>query len=395
MFDHLDDPAPPTVPHGFEAAVAARRTQRARRRHAGYAAVAAGVAAVLAFVGISLGANGGHSNSVKVIGPSTSTSTSVVTTPPSTTPSTTATTLPTPTTVPVRVAVTIPAATTTTVPAGQPLVCGAAKSSATSGPVTYQVSDGGYTVTLTGQLSNGGWTSGTVVATYQGRTVVDHAVSMPPYPGELANIPLVLAPVGPGSVDAASDTTESPLCIGYFQGSSTPAATIRYFSNGGASSCCSEVQSFPLTPTGGSLPVDLFEQQAAGALTQSGDASVLESGDYNFIGEFNDNAQSGEPIQLYTLNGGQFVKVTSQYPSLVETDAALWWRYWQNSPGAGLAFLANWVADESVIGQATSAWNTVQTLETEGKLTSTGGGTWPTGAAYVSALRTFIAQQGY
>lgn len=63
------------------------------------------------------------------------------------------------------------------------------------------------------------------------------------------------------------------------------------------------------------------------------------------------------------------------------------------APAIGLGILAPWVADECVLGQESSAWAVVNGLQAQHRLGGDAG--WPSGAAYVSALRAFLTQHGY
>jgi hypothetical protein len=72
----------------------------------------------------------------------------------------------------------------------------------------------------------------------------------------------------------------------------------------------------------------------------------------------------------------------------------MWMRQFNAAgPGDGLGLLAPWVADECRLGQSAGAWATVGQLLALGKLAGPAG--WPSGAAYVPALKTFLTQQRY
>ena len=73
--------------------------------------------------------------------------------------------------------------------------------------------------------------------------------------------------------------------------------------------------------------------------------------------------------------------------------SSTWWTAFNSNPGLGLGVLAAWVADQCNLGQGTAAWTTVDQLQAQGRLSGPAG--WPQGAAYVQALKSFLAQHGY
>jgi len=88
--------------------------------------------------------------------------------------------------------------------------------------------------------------------------------------------------------------------------------------------------------------------------------------------------------------------VTRKYPSVIDADAANWLQLEKQHPSDNLGLLAAWVADECRIGHQDQAYGTVTSLEAQGKLGGLNDGShtandpWPTGAAYVKALKSFF-----
>jgi hypothetical protein len=134
---------------------------------------------------------------------------------------------------------------------------------------------------------------------------------------------------------------------------------------------------------------------AAASLTPDGDYAQIVTADNSFAYTFASYASSGLPVEVLQFSPGGFAVVTKQRLDLVTADASKWWSVFTTDTGTGngLGVLAAWVADECVLGQGTSAWTTVGQLQVQGKLSGPAG--WPTGAAYVQALKSFLAQHGY
>lgn len=292
---------------------------------------------------------------------------------------------------------------TTTPPAGEtPLSCNTldlwstpagtvVSSSATLGPVTATLA--GTTVTtpsqepalskpeLTIAVSNGATFYEPVVPPVQVGTAVQ------------ANevIPWSIAPV---PADAASTPTmpnSDALCLAYFPGYSLP--TLLLGLDTGGAHCCSVVRAITVSGTGLGPVVDDDVGNPGAALSADGGDAVIVTADNAFAYAFASYAASGMPVKVLTLSHGSFVDVTKQHLDLVRKDISTWWSSFSTNPGNGLGVLAAWVADECVLGQGTFAWTTVDQLQTQGELSGPAG--WPTGAAYVTQLRTFLAQHGY
>jgi hypothetical protein len=78
---------------------------------------------------------------------------------------------------------------------------------------------------------------------------------------------------------------------------------------------------------------------------------VFVSTDNRFAYAFTDYANSGRPVQVWTLRRGAFRDMTRDYPSLIAQDAALHWRYFKRRPHDDVGYFAAWAADEYLLGR--------------------------------------------
>jgi hypothetical protein len=153
------------------------------------------------------------------------------------------------------------------------------------------------------------------------------------------------------------------------------------------------VRAITVSATGLGPVVDDNVGNPATSVTSDGEYAQIVTADNSFAYAFAPYASSGLPVEVLQFSPGRFADVTTQRLDLVTADAAKWWSAFTTDPGNGLGVLAAWVADECVLGQGTGAWTTVGQLQAQGKLSGPAG--WPTGAAYVPALKSFLAQHGY
>jgi hypothetical protein len=207
--------------------------------------------------------------------------------------------------------------------------------------------------------------------------------------------PAQTSDVTPWSLTPAASPSGAPnsdaLCLALFPGDTTPTVVLG-LSTGGAH-CCTVVRAIALSSAGLAPPVDDDLGNAGATLENGPHGATIVTADNAFAYQFSSFAGSGLPVEVLQFSQGRFVAVTSQRPDLIATDAALWWRTFNANPGSGLGVLAPWVADQCALGQATTAWATVDQLLAQGKLI--GPTEWPQGSAYVAALKTFLAKQGY
>ncbi|HET9060210.1 MAG TPA: hypothetical protein VFN61_09840 [Acidimicrobiales bacterium] len=158
------------------------------------------------------------------------------------------------------------------------------------------------------------------------------------------------------------------------------------------------VYAYSLTGRGALVPLvhqDLGSPRGATVEAVAGHA-ILLTADNAFVYVFAPFAGSAPPVRVLSLHGQRFVNATRGYPSIVSKDARMWWHVY-SSPGIGgsLGVLAAWVADECVLGKGHIAWATVRRLQAQGSLSSKVADGYPSGAAYVKALRSFLKKRGY
>lgn len=386
MFDHLDDPNPISANVDARRAVEGRRLRIVRRRRAVVAGVAS-LAVVVAAGGVAFGVAGNHQSGQSVRMTHQPPSVTSATPPP--------TTVTTSTTVASAPPVSVAATTTTTVPMPpQALVCG--KLDATSGPASATATDGNVTAVLSGvQLDSSGivpyLSNAQLTVRSGGQVVLQQAVGAPKPTGQYADGKGPIAWTSGNS--SATPVTLGPLCLARFAGSPYLAAVFNYF--GDAAHCCAAMSAIPLTgpDTGRQVFLELVDFGAAPEV-QGGNA-VLVTEDYRFAYAFDCFACSGEPIEIYTVENGRFVIQTRSFPGLITEDAAQWWTAFgkAESSGGGEGELAAWVADKCLVDQRTEAFATVEQLNQQGRLHSAIGSA--NGSAYISQLRTFLAQTGY
>lgn len=400
-FGHLDDPQPPPPDEATRDSVARRRGsyRRGRRLLVSVAATAATALAAAGIAAVTISDNGAHSVRIatnSLPSPTPASSLPSTTAPPATaTPVTTVPPTPVPT-----------STTSTTVAAPAPaaaLVCGSplpffGGSIQKSGPVASTVVDGPITAELSGTwvYGQGAGPSGFLLAdprlrvTWSGRMLIDEAVTPPSF--------ATMTGSGPGMlpwplVDTKGASQEQPLCIARMSAAAGPLLLIG-FDSGGAH-CCDGVRAIPLTPAGTGVAVDMEAGNPGISLEVLDGEAVIVTADDAFAYTFGCYACSGMPILIYRFSDGNFRDVTLGYPSLLRSDAAVWWKAWSDpqNAGNGLGALAGWAADQCRLGQCTQAFATIDQLNAQGKLTGPQG--WPEGTAYVSSLRSFLQHKGY
>jgi hypothetical protein len=201
-------------------------------------------------------------------------------------------------------------------------------------------------------------------------------------------IPWSLAPVP----STPSPPNSDALCLARFPGQKDPTLVLGL--DTGMAHCCTVLRAIALSSAGLAAPVDDDAGNPGASLDADGDNAVIATADNAFAYQFASYAGSAMPVKLLQFTAGRFVDVTRQNLGLVRADASRWWTAFNtNAPGNRLGPLAAWVADECVLGQSTSAWATVDQLETKGELTGPAG--WPEGTTYVQSLKAFLTTQRY
>jgi hypothetical protein len=188
-----------------------------------------------------------------------------------------------------------------------------------------------------------------------------------------------------------SRSSSSPLCLATFSPGNAPVALVGVTS--ALNQCCSYVRTY----SPGVRPTSRLQSGTVGvgAVSVAGTA-LLRTGDGTFLARFTDYADSVAPLRLLSLRAGRQVDVTAAHPALLRADARRWWRL-STKKTDRLGLLAAWTADEVRLGRTTAAFHTLDRLAGDGKLTGPkgGGDLWKTGAAYVSALRTYLKAARY
>jgi hypothetical protein len=379
MFEHLDDPHPPDADAATRGAVDRRAGDLARRQRR---VVALGAVVLLVAAGTGVGfavANqDGHKAGLRVA------TTPSTTLPGETTVPTSPTTLVTQPTLPLPPApsTTLAPTTTTTALVGPVVSCGTLATQ--TGKQAATTSLGTITARLSGTVvpiafGEPALSGATLTVSDGGKILFSEAVS-PPKDWTLPAAPAVV----PWGISGGGQ----PLCLARFTGSSQPTVLVGMTLNG--AHCCTIVRAYTL-PAGSAAEIDLGNPGAS-VVGERG-VALIKTGDNNFDYAFASFAASGVPVKVLEVQGGQFVDTTRQHPDLVAADAPGQLQAFDADPGNGLGVLAAWVGDECLLNRFSTAWAAVNNYNAEGRLTGPSG--WPTGSAYVSALRNFLSQHGY
>jgi hypothetical protein len=125
-------------------------------------------------------------------------------------------------------------------------------------------------------------------------------------------------------------------------------------------------------------------------------APVVVTDDYRFFGQFADDAESLDPVRVFTIDHGRLRNIASRFPARLRRDAAQDWRFFShpgNGPHTGLGALAAWAGDECSLGRQTFETHKVQQLLTAGRLKGSPGS--PGGRRFVRHLHRFLKRTGY
>jgi hypothetical protein len=126
----------------------------------------------------------------------------------------------------------------------------------------------------------------------------------------------------------------------------------------------------------------------------------FESFDWRFAGAFTAYAASGAPPRIYRLTGGRLEDVTRGFRALIKRDLRRHVRLYKNWRDDDEApevrgFLAAYVADKYLLGQADTAFDLVYAAYRRGELNPPAEFGGPRGKRYISALRKFLRKTGY
>jgi hypothetical protein len=333
----------------------------------------------LAVVTAAACGSGGTSRSTLPTSTSSTSTTSVASTP--TAPSTTA-----------PASSTTQATTATTVTPAPALACATSSAAAaqSAGPYTLTASAGGFTATLTGTVRTNGPTSSELdnprlsVARTGGQAL--NSVSLTSTDPKASNQGATL-----WSLTYPRPTLQ-PLCLAHFGGQAGEVALVGFYSGG--AHCCVIIAAVPIGSGGAGRTVFEDTGDAGGGLQDYQGRALLVAADDAFAYEFASYAGSGLPLRVLDFQGGDFVDVTTSYHQLVAADDSKYWQAWQANQSDGLGLLAAWVADECNLGTGAHAFATLATLNQQGKL-GTSEPDQAAGSAYISKLRSFLAQHNY
>jgi subtilisin-like proprotein convertase family protein len=126
----------------------------------------------------------------------------------------------------------------------------------------------------------------------------------------------------------------------------------------------------------------------------------LVTGDDRFNYAFSAYAYSIAPLLVWHYDHGRLVDVTGDFQKHIANEAAgLWHDYLTNRGGSNdvRGILAAYMADEYRLGRQDEGWGHLERALTRGDLHPYGrkDTTWPTDAAYLRKLRSFLQKTGY
>lgn len=260
-------------------------------------------------------------------------------------------------------------------------------------PVRQQVALGDTTAVLTGTAASDGvepseLLDGVLTITRAGH----HAVTLPvtaPTGTPIVDLFTIETQAGHASTD---DETAGSLCLGRFSDGADPVALLA-LTTGGAH-CCVTIRA---VPSDGGAAVDHGFGNYSPWFRQTATGPLLVSADNAFADEFGSFAGSGPPVQLFSWTGSAFSDVTRQHLDLVAQDAQSFLGLYNDpTQPEKLGFLAGYLADECMVGDAASAWSFIDQQRELGHLVDP---TDPTSASavagYEPALRQFVVAHGY
>jgi hypothetical protein len=259
--------------------------------------------------------------------------------------------------------------------------------------VRQEVSLGDTTAVLTGTSASDGvepsaLRDGVLTITRAGRT----AVTLPVTPTPGSPIVDLFTLYTEAQESGTDDETAGSLCLGRFSDGAVPVALLALTT--GDMHCCSIVRA---VPADGGAAVDHDFRNYSPWFRQTASGPLLVSADNAFAYQFGSFAGSGPPVQLFAWTGTAFADVTRQHLDLVADDAQNFLALFNDpSQPEKLGFLAGYLADECVAGDATSAWSFIDQQRQLGHLDDpTDPASALAVASYEPALRQFVVAHGY
>ena len=127
---------------------------------------------------------------------------------------------------------------------------------------------------------------------------------------------------------------------------------------------------------------------------------AFESRDFRFAAAFTAYAASGAPPRIFRFENGKLVNVTREFRSVIKKnlkDNLRLYKKYRNDPDVGdvRGWLAAYVADKYLLGQADSAFDLVNAAYRRGELRALQGDSSPSGKKYISQLRKYLRKWGY
>jgi hypothetical protein len=260
--------------------------------------------------------------------------------------------------------------------------------------VTQQVTLGDTTAVLTGTSASDGvepsaLSDGVLTITRAGHATVTLPVTAPAGT-PVVDLFILNTQAEQSSVDA--EEAAGSLCLGRFGAGAAPVALLA-LTTGGAH-CCFTIRA---VPSDGGGVVDRGFGNYSPWFRQTASGPLLVSADNAFADQFGSFAGSGPPIQLFSWTGAALVDVTRQHLDLVADDAQNYLALFNDpTQPEKLGFLAGYLADECVLGDATSAWSFIDQQRQLGRLVDpTDPASALAVAGYEPSLRQFVVAHGY
>jgi hypothetical protein len=227
---------------------------------------------------------------------------------------------------------------------------------------------------------------GVLAITRAGRTTVTLPVAAP------AGSPIVdlfILDTQAQQSSVAAEEAAGSVCLGRFSDGAVPVALLA-LTTGGAH-CCVTVRA---VPSDGGAAVDHEFGNYSPWFRQTATGPLLVSADNAFAYQFTSFAGSGPPVQLFSWTGTEFADVTRRHLDLVRDDAQSYLTAYNDpTQPEKLGFLTGYLADECVVGDATSAWNFFDQQWQLGRAVDLNDPTAAT--ASEAAVRQFVVAHGY
>ena len=132
-----------------------------------------------------------------------------------------------------------------------------------------------------------------------------------------------------------------------------------------------------------------------------GDGTLeFDSRDWRFAAAFTAYAASGAPPRIYRFAGGRLTDVTRSHRAVIKRNLRDYLRLYKKYRGDEdigdvRGWLAPYVADKYLLGQADTAFDLIYAAYRRGELRALPGDSSPSGKRYITALRKFLRKTGY